>query len=747
VQIKGTQAFSDAAFENEQAIKRLQLQRLDTLAVPGTTEESAAVKAIDDQIKALQTTAERASLVESLELDPLRRKLEETFNPVKEDTFANIIKSFNELSAAQETQTAKLTSQEAIQAKLNERLTGAQERYTKIDEAAQKSVEAFNKAQSAASGTATSLSAVGTSASAGARSVNRYSDAVENVPTGKGVVDKSLKGINDRVTELASQFVGAGTRVVTLYTRGINQALVDVLQPALATVVERTLIYLRTPIAPASKAGEAIMGGFLAGMKEGFGSPEKVGSVAWYLNVFIPKWIRENKGPVAYDATILVPAGQAVMEGFGKGLRGGFAQIQSFVKDVGPSLKEFITADAFSGRTATIMADIAMGKAPDVEGVMGDLRKQITLGSFPGFADPALSFLHPTLSLADTIQQAYGIVKALGGGLNTGGSGQISRPDGTMTASGNISAHTEGTAADIGTGSSQPTAASLKLFETAKKLLGVVFKQVIHNGIGLNAGGGSFGDSQHDDHVHLEWLKALGFSENSGKIGKPLVTDIPGAPPQIDAALNAASKKYGVELALVAAVAKQESGFRPNVTSPAGAGGLMQLMPATARSLGVSNVFDPFQNADGGTKYLKQLLQRFGGRYNLAMGGYNAGPNAPGLDEGVLPPYSETRNYVRLVTGYLEEFRRNFGGFREMGGGVQAGKAYVVGEKRPEIFVPNRPGTILPDAAASLSSAGSTYQDNRTINNTINTQAADPEAVADVFDARTRSSMTGVIFR
>ena len=173
----------------------------------------------------------------------------------------------------------------------------------------------------------------------------------------------------------------------------------------------------------------------------------------------------------------------------------------------------------------------------------------------------------------------------------------------------------------------------------------------------------------------------------------------------------------------------------------------MQLMPATARSLGVSNVFDPFQNADGGTKYLKQLLQRFGGRYNLAMGGYNAGPNAPGLDEGVLPPYSETRNYVRLVTSYLEEFRRNFGGFREMGGGVQAGKAYVVGEKRPEIFVPNRPGTILPDAAASLSSAGSTYQDNRTINNTINTQATDPEAVADVFDARTRSSMTGVIFR
>lgn len=746
VQIKGTQAFSDAAFENEQAIKRLQLQRLDTLAVPGTTEESAAVKAIDDQIKALQTTAERASLVESLELDPLRRKLEETFNPVKEDTFANIIKRFNELSTAQETQTAKLTSQEAIQAKLNERLTGAQERYTKIDEAAQKSVEAFNKAQSAASGTATSLTSVGTSAAAGARNVDKYSTAVENVPSGKGVVDKSLKGINDRVTELASQFTGAGARVVTLYTRGINQALVDVLQPALATVVERTLIYLRTPIGPAAKAGEAIMGGFLDGMKEGFGSPEKIGSVAWYLNVFIPKWIRENKGPVAYDATILVPAGQAVMEGFGKGLRGGFAQIQSFVKDVGPSLKEFISADAFSGRTATIMADIALGKSPDVNAAFEDIKAAMTVtaGSFPGDADPSLSFLHPTLSLADTIQQAFGIIKALGGGLNTGGPGQISRADGSTA---NNSRHEDGVAADIGTGTSQPTAASLKLFEQAKKLLGSVFRQVIHNGVGLTAGGGSFPDSQHFDHVHLEWLQGLGFSENSGKIGKPPVVDIPGAPPQIDAALNAASKKYGVELALVAAVAKQESGFRPNVTSPAGAGGLMQLMPATARSLGVSNVFDPFQNADGGTKYLKQLLQRFGGRYNLAMGGYNAGPNAPGLDEGVLPPYSETRNYVRLVTSYLEEFRRNFGGFREMGGGVQAGKAYVVGEKRPEIFVPNRPGTILPDAAASLSSAGSTYQDNRTINNTINTQATDPEAVADVFDARTRSSMTGVIFR
>lgn len=740
-QLKGTQAFSDAAFENEQSIKRLQLARLDALAVAGTTEASPEVKAIDDEIKALQLAAERASLEESLQLDPLRRKLEQTFNPVTEDTFGNIIARFKELSSEQAIQSDQLAQREAQQERLNTILEASQQRFAKIDEAAQRSVEAFNKAQTAASGTSTAISTVATSAGSAARNVNRYSTALENVPGGQQVVDGSLANIDTRIQEQAEQFRTAGRMVVSLFTQGVNAARFATLRPALALVVTDTLTYMRSIIAPAKTIGQQVMGSFLSGLKIGFGTPQEVGSVAWYLNVFIPNWIRDNKGPVSYDATILVPAGQAVMEGFGKGLRTGFAEIQGFVKDVGPSLKEYVTGAEFSDRTATIMADIALGKTPDIEAALGDLRLSTTPGAFTGFADPALSFLAPTGSLADTIRQAYAIVAALGGGLNTGGPGMISRPDGTTTSSGNVSAHSFGTAADIGTGGPMPTAASLKLFEQAKDLLGVVFRQVIHNGRGFNAGGGSFSDSQHYDHVHLEWLRARGFAEDSGFIAPRLYRDIPGASDRVDQAINAAANKYGVELALLAAIAKQESGFRVDAGSPAGARGLFQFMPATAAGFGIDPL-DPFEAAEGGARFIKNLLRQFDNSLPLALAGYNAGPGAV-EQYGGIPPFAETQNYVRQVTKYLAEFRRLFGGFRETGGPVQAGKAYVVGERRPELFVPNRSGRIMPDTSAM--GGGMQYTDNRQIN--VTTAATDPALTADLIEARTRTRFTGVNFR
>lgn len=744
-QLEGSKAFSDQAFELEQQQKALQLQKLD-LEIAGTAEGDPALVAIEEQLKSLQQQSERVSLVEALELDPLRRQLEATFNPTTEASFANIISQFKQLTAERAASQANLERTERTQQIISEAAEAGAARFDKLDEASRR---AFERIQESSARASSAIGSVGTSSAAASRQVNRYSEAVENVPSGRGVVDKSLKVINDRVTELASQFQGAGTRVVVLFAQGINRAAASTLYPALATVVGETLTYFRSVIPPAESIGERVMDSFLKGLKAGFGTPKEEGSVAWYLNVFIPQWIKDNKGPVAYDATILVPAGHAIMDGFGRGLRDGFGQVQDFVKDVGPSLKEFITGDEFSARTATIMADIAVGKTPDIEAALGDLRLEATPGAFPGFADPALSFLHPTMSLADTIQQAFGIVKALGGGLNTGGSGQISRPDGTRTSSGNISAHTEGTAADIGTGTSMPTAASLRLFAQAQKLLGRVFRQVIHNGIGLNAGGGSFADSQHFDHVHLEWIKALGFSENSGKIGKPLVTDIPGASNRIDAAISTASARHGVELALLAAVAKQESRFNPKAVSPAGAGGLFQFMPATARGFGI----DPFnieQAADGGARFLKNLLAKFGGRYDLALAGYNAGPNAPGLSEGKLPPYAETRNYVRLVTSYLEEFRKQFGGFREHGGPVRHNQSYVVGERGPELFTPTSTGTIVnaKDTARIMgqgAAPSTVYHDNRQI--TVETAATDPEAVAALVEMRTRTRLTGVNVR
>jgi hypothetical protein len=108
-----------------------------------------------------------------------------------------------------------------------------------------------------------------------------------------------------------------------------------------------------------------------------------------------------------------------------------------------------------------------------------------------------------------------------------------------------------------------------------------------------------------------------------------------------------AEQRYGVDAGLLAAVAKQESGFDPGALSPAGAQGLMQLMPATARGLGVSDPFDPAQAVDGAARLLRDLLSRFG-RTDLALAAYNAGPGAVLRYDGI-PPYPETQNYVRSV--------------------------------------------------------------------------------------------------
>jgi soluble lytic murein transglycosylase-like protein len=114
-----------------------------------------------------------------------------------------------------------------------------------------------------------------------------------------------------------------------------------------------------------------------------------------------------------------------------------------------------------------------------------------------------------------------------------------------------------------------------------------------------------------------------------------------------------AADKYGVDPDLIRLVIGQESRFKPNARSHKNAQGLMQLIPDTAKRFGIKNPYDPQQNIDGGTRYLKWLLERFDGDVKLALAGYNAGENAVKRFGNKVPPYKETRQYVKkIATAY-----------------------------------------------------------------------------------------------
>lgn len=120
------------------------------------------------------------------------------------------------------------------------------------------------------------------------------------------------------------------------------------------------------------------------------------------------------------------------------------------------------------------------------------------------------------------------------------------------------------------------------------------------------------------------------------------------------------AQKVGLDPNLAKAVAKAESAFNPNAVSKAGAQGLMQLMPETAQGLGVKTLLDPKQNVEGGTKYLKSLIDKYHS-VPQAVAAYNAGPSAVNKYGGI-PPYSETQNYVKRVLQYQREFEAQDGG-------------------------------------------------------------------------------------
>jgi soluble lytic murein transglycosylase-like protein len=126
---------------------------------------------------------------------------------------------------------------------------------------------------------------------------------------------------------------------------------------------------------------------------------------------------------------------------------------------------------------------------------------------------------------------------------------------------------------------------------------------------------------------------------------------------RIDSYLVSSGRRHRVDPLLMYALVRHESGFRTRARSHKGARGLAQLMPSTARVLGVKNIHDPKQNIEGGTKLMRRLLTTFKGNVSLALAGYNAGPGAVKKYGKQVPPYRETQNYVRSIGSQYAKMR------------------------------------------------------------------------------------------
>lgn len=179
----------------------------------------------------------------------------------------------------------------------------------------------------------------------------------------------------------------------------------------------------------------------------------------------------------------------------------------------------------------------------------------------------------------------------------------------------------------------------------SRSLFNLLFLRILVRLLSSRDMGQSFGLSPEDSHL-------LSPSYPKRESPSSMVTRVSRDYHQL---LKEVARKYRLPLNLLEGVVKVESNFDPQAVSPSGALGLMQLMPETARALGVKNPFDPRENLEAGARYLRQMLDLFRGNIDLALAAYNAGPGAVQRYGGI-PPYKETREYIEKVKAAAQEF-------------------------------------------------------------------------------------------
>jgi Zn-finger nucleic acid-binding protein len=157
------------------------------------------------------------------------------------------------------------------------------------------------------------------------------------------------------------------------------------------------------------------------------------------------------------------------------------------------------------------------------------------------------------------------------------------------------------------------------------------------------------------DHIERERIVPEGTGDSGDGKGKRREWRWTTGSVRLDSIIKQNGARYGVDPYLVFCVMEHESHFNARAVSPVGARGLMQLMPGTAARFGVRNPHDPAQNVSAGTRYLKELLRRFDGRVDLVLAGYNAGEGNVTRYGNRVPPFRETRNYVRRITSRYQK--------------------------------------------------------------------------------------------